>query len=189
MSKKSEKTYVIRGFDVFENFGQPTGTIEDKDTFQEVVVKTQAEAIVTILTDPVICSMVIASQDPKDVLHITDLNIVLNLTDKLEVRAVKTTLRDIFCLWAEKSRVKNRRGFRASAIRTPEFVYNQYGTNVKVQVILSNAIIYSDTLAETLDESDILSDLKLLKKELTKRLDWKFNRLSYNHSVIGKGSL
>jgi len=192
MGKKTPKTFVIRGFDAeSENFNEPTGVIADKSTFKETVVNTQPEAIVTMLTDSDLGGMITPAINPKDTLQIVDLNIDLCITDKLDVRAVKTTLREILKLWAEKSRVKNRRGFRASAIRTPDFEYSANGTNVKVQVILSNTVRYSDSKLndDPQTQTTVLADLGLLKKELAKRLDWKFNSLGYNHSLIGKGCL
>ena len=192
MGKKAQKTFVIRGFDAeSENFNDPTGTISDKSTFKETVVKTQPEAIVTLLTDANFSGMITPAADPKDTLQIIDLKIDLCITDKLDVRAVKTTLREILKLWAEKSRVKNRRGFRASAIRTPEFEYCQNCTNVKTHVILGNTVHYSYSKLndDPQSQTTVLADLGLLKKELAKRLDWKFNSLSYNHSLIGKGTL
>lgn len=192
MGKKTEKTFVVRGFDAeAECFQQPTGVIEDKSTFKEVVVKTQPEAIVAIFTDSEISGMVVPAGEPKDVLHVVDLNIALSITDKLEVRAVKTELREIIKRWAEKSRVKNRRGFRASAIRTPEFVYHSNGTNVKTQVILSNTIIYSDSKLDDKPQTQttVLADLANLEKQLSRQLDYKFSGLGYNHSLIGKGTV
>jgi hypothetical protein len=192
MGKKTPKTFVIRGFDAeSESFDAPTGLIADKSTFKEIVVNTQPEAIVTMLTDSDFGGMTTPALHPSHTLQIIDLKIGLSITDKLDVRAIKTTLREILKLWAEKSRVKNRRGFRASAIRTPEFEYGAHGTDVKVQVILSNTVRYSDSKLndDPQHQTTVLADLGLLKKELAKRLDWKFDSLSYNHSLIGKGSL
>ncbi len=192
MGKKTEKTFVVRGFDAeAEFFDTPVGVISDKSTFKEVVVKTQPEAIVAMLTDSDFSGMITPADDPKDTLQIVDLNVQLLITDKLEVRAIKTTLREVLKQWAEKSRVKNRRGFRASAIRTPEFKYDVNLTDVKVQVILSNTVRYSDSKLndDPQTQATVLADLGLLSKELEKRLDWKFHGLSFNHSLIGKGVL
>lgn len=189
---KPKKSFVIRGFNVTsESFNEPTGVIKDKPSFKETVVKTQSEAIVSILTDEDFSAATSAATDPKDTLQIVDLKVNLNITDKFDVRAVKSSVREVLKHWAEKSRVKNRRGFRISAIRTPDFEYHANSTDVKVQVILSNTIHYADWKMndDPQTQTTVLADLGLLKKELTKRLDWKFNGISYNHSLIGKGSL
>jgi len=189
---KPKKSFVIRGFDAeVESFDSPTGVIADKSTFKECVAQTQSEAIVAMLTDSDFSGMISVAHDPKDTLQIVDLKVKLSITDKFEVRAVKSSLREVLKHWAEKSRVKNRRGFRVSAVRTPDFEYNSGGTDVKVQVILSNTVRYSDSKLndDPQTQTTILADLGLLKKELSKRLDWKFNGLSYNHSLIGKGSV
>ena len=210
MSEKSKKTYVVRGFNLLDEvfFVNPTGVIEDKTTFKEIVVKTQAEAITTMLSEENISTMTVSSiltlynddlniegfsddtaRDPKEMIHVVDLYVRINTSDKQEVRALKSELRGVIKHWAEKSRVKNLRGFRASAISTPVFEYGTYETVVKVQVILSNAIIYNNHNVDITprDFSDVIADLKLLKKELTKRLPVMFRELSYNHSKCGKG--
>jgi hypothetical protein len=189
---KPKKSFVIRGFNAkVESFDSPTGVIADKSTFKECVAQTQSETIVTMLTDADFSCMITPAQDAKDTLQIVDLKVKLSITDKFDVRAVKSSVREVVKHWAEKSRVKNRRGFRVSAIRTPDFEYGTNGTDVKVQVILSNTVRYSDSKLndDPQTQTTVLADLGLLKKELSKRLDWKFNSLSYNHSLIGKGTL
>jgi hypothetical protein len=212
MSKRKERTFVIRGFDsAVECFTAPLGTIDGMTTFKEVVIPVKGpryagiEAVTTMLVDDVIGTMSVRkvlsrlnakgasiadARLPENVINVVDLTVNLNTTDKLEVRQTKSALRDIFKHWAEKSRVKNRRGFRSSAIRTPEFVYNPYNTEVKVQVILSNATIYSDSSADVTpqDQASVLADLALLKKELSKRISL-VGDVEYNHSLIGKGML
>ena len=195
--KKPEKTYLVRGFNfaIEPNFNSPVGVIEDKDTFKELVVNTQAEAIITMLADNDIATMSIRSicdrEDPiiivgEDVaadaltaLQVIDLKITLSLTDKLEVRAIKSDLREILKHWAEKSRVKNRRGFRSSAIKTPTFEYGPSETVVKVQVILSSAIIYSSTTVDVTPQTDVVADVALLEKRLFQKLGSIVNNVGH----------
>lgn len=209
-SKKAERTFVVRGYDAMnELFDNPVGVIEDKSTFKEVVANTQAEAIICMLTDDVIGTMTplnlinfadftlvgqddfIDSGGAKDVLQIIDLKITLGLTDKLEVRATKSALREVIKRWAEKSRSKGRRGFRASAIKTPVFEYAVDETYVRVQVILSNAVLYSDSNGDVAPNSyvSMVDDLALLRKELSRQLAWKFKALNFSHNVFGKGEV
>jgi len=212
MSKKPEKTYIVRGFNFLDEdfFNNPSGVIEDKSTFNEIVVKTQAEAITTMLCEEDISTMSVSSiltvynddlniegfsdvnvRDPKEMIHVVDLYVFINTSNKQEVRLIKSDLREVIKHWSEKSRVKNLRGFRASAIRTPVFEYGIFETVMKVQVILSNAIVYNNHNVDIKPREffDIIADLKLLKKELTKRLPIRFSELSYNHSKIGKGDV
>jgi len=203
----------VRGFNLLDEdfFDNPTGLIEDKTTFEEIIIKTQAEAIITMLSEKSISTMSVSSiltvyntdltdlnikgfcdvnaMDPKEMIHVIDLYVFLNTTDKQEVRAIKSDLREVIKRWAEKSRVKNLRGFRASAIRTPVFEYGTYETVMKVQVILSNAIIYNNYNVDIIprEESEIKEDLKLLRKELFKKLPSKFSRLTVNHSLLKDG--
>lgn len=208
---KSERNFVVRGFNYSaEHFSTPEGKIADKKTFKEVVVNTQAEAITVMLSDSIIKSMSVpevmanaaelkvdgrhatAVLDPNNIINVNDLKIVLNSADKQTVRNVKSVLREVLKSWAEKSRVKGRRGFRTSAIRTPIFEYNDISSFVKVQVILSNAIAYSDYKVDVNPQNnfnDIKADLELLKKELAKRLGWMFVDLYFTNSLIGKGKV
>jgi len=203
--KKPERTFVVRGFNnLKESFVAPTGVIEDKPTFKEVVVNTQAEAITVLLADSDIGTMSVPHvlddhinvvygnpslpnpENPENMIHVLDLIISLDITDKLHVRDVKSILREIIKRWAEKSRVKRARGYRANAIKTPLFEYRFDETRVKVQVILSNAIIYSDRQVNISqrDYDYVHSDVGLLAKELSKQLGWKFNELSVKSSML-----
>lgn len=207
---KPERNFIVRGFNYSaEHFSTPTGKMADKTTFKEAVVDTQAEAITLMLSDPILKSMsvpeVMANAaelkvegrhngrvlDPNSIVVVNDLKIVLNSADKLTVRNVKSVLREVIKSWAEKSRVKGRRGFRTSAIRTPVFEYNDITAFAKVQVILSNAIAYSDYKVDVTPQTsdEISTDLESLKKELKKRLGWMFVDLYVNNSIIGKGKV
>ena len=202
MSKKPEKVYVVRGFDFLSEtfFSNPVGLIKNKLTFNEITVNTQAEAIITMLTDDQISTMLplATSSIAQELIQIIDLKIGLNVTDKLAVRALKSTLREIIKHWSEKSRVKNCRGFRVSAIRTPVFEYGAIDhdtgdtvTLVRVQVLLGNAILYSSKARSVIgrDYTVAIADLSLLRKELVKQLSSDFNSLSFNHSIFGKGEV
>lgn len=206
MGKKAEKTFIVRGVDMdTADFFQPTGVIEDipNGNFKEVVVKTASEAIITMLTDSIIgtmstkqlidCQVIsldgnsTASFEPGNILSAVDITIMLDTIDKLEVRALKTGIRETVKHWAEKSRVKNRRGFRSSAIRTPTFEYLLSITKVKFQVILSNAIVYSNTNADisVVEQAFVSEDMALLRKQLVRNMGKVIWRLDYNHSTVG----
>lgn len=210
MSKKPERYYVVRGFDFLnESFAQPTGIIDDKNSFKELAVKTQAEAVVAMLSDDEIGTMMVpaildrtdhlsrvgegdlAVREPQNVLQVIDLTIAFASDDKQEVRQIKTPLREVLKRWAEKSRVKNRRGYRASAIRTPKFEYESGAACARVQVILSNAILYSSHATNLTPPSylSITDDLALLRKELVKQLGSMFDGLRFHHSIIGAGEV
>jgi hypothetical protein len=204
MAKKQERTYLIRGFDHnnVNMFLNPEGLIEDKPTFKEAVVKTQADALLTMVFDSTFKTMTVPSildhADSIDIkgteglsttsdyvesninslFSIIDIDIVLLSSDKIEIKNVKSELREIIKRWAEKSRIKGKRGFRLSAIKTPIFDYRNGTTIVRTQVILSNAIIYN--LYNTdINPINVNFDIGLLTKKLSKNIDI-FDNLQYN---------
>jgi len=186
-TKRQKRTFVVRGFNADnEYFPQPTGMIEDKTSFKEVTVDTQAQAVSLMLLDADLKTLAApddehfncAATDAQAAVTVLDLKIELGTADKEEVREMKTDLREVLKRWAEKSRVKNRRGFRANAIRTPVFEYDYYRdvTTMRTQVILGNAIVYNNgprhgtAVVGAPTPTMIDNDVKLLSTELTKRL-------------------
>ena len=187
-SGKKKMEYVVRGFDASSKFSRPTGVMSDLETFTEQVVKRQHEAIAVMLLDDVMKEssasfvkenlsgslyekVIGRSEDisATDNFHVIDLEIFLDTTDKIVVRNLKSDIRECLIHWAEKSRIKGCRGFRSHAIRTPKYVYEDNGTYVKTQVILSNAIFYADDIVDIMPRTDthILNDVLLLQKKLS----------------------
>jgi hypothetical protein len=203
MSKKQKRVYVVRGFNLeMESFSAPTGLIEDKGSFKEVTVDSQAVAVATLLTDSTFRTLSIpavinnddvnsvgysmAAEEPKNVISVLDVEIILRTDNKSEVRGLKSDLREVLKRWAEKSRVKTRRGFRANAIYTPVFKYEGGETLVRTQVILSNAVVYSDTTVDVSAHTaaHAQADVALLSKELDKRLNGYFSNLVVTDSRL-----
>ena len=194
-SSKQKRSFIIRGFDAErESFNAPTGVIENMGSFQETVVDITDQSAVAgyvravnaMTTDPVFVTM-----NSTEKIHAIDLKIEISDTDKLDVRALKTPIREILKRWAEKSRVKGVRGFRLSAIRTPKYDYKNDCTVIRTQVLLADTVIYSDNSINynsTAVAGYVLADINLLFKELNKRLD-SLCELRYNSSEIGVGSL
>ena len=206
MSKK-KTNYVVRGFNtVNENFSQPTGVMIDFGSYTERVVDKQFEAMSMLLGDPDIMTMSVpfimeagfdlvgdvdASRGSLQMFNVVDLCIGINSTDKHEIRALKSGLRETIKHWAEKSRVKGRRGYRSNAIRTPIFEYLGTETVMRVQIILSNAICYAHETVDVTpqDFNSVTADLALLRKKLNRDLGHMFNGLHYHHSLIGDGDV
>jgi hypothetical protein len=208
MGKHIKRKYVVRGFNVFEeDFNNPIGLIQDKETFHEIVVDTQAEAIIELFTNDAFSGMnpIEAKEHfgstladgygdtseykvSKNGIHIIDIEIGLSTDDKIEVRDSKSQLEEIIKTWAEKSRVKNVRGFRFSAIKTPIFEYKKGYTSVRTQVILSNAILYNNRRAniDLRTEEHIQIDLNDLRVNLLSVFG-PFTQLVASHPEINKG--
>lgn len=191
MGKKNEKMFVIRGFDFLsEIITQPTGLIEHLDTFEEHVEKTKEAAIIKMLSISYLSDSIVFNENVEDTLHLINFKISIDSIDKLEIKDMKSEIREIMMRWSEKSRIKNLRGFRVSAIRTPTYIYNIDNTTINFEVILSNTIIYSYSKfnADSRSDEHINSDLMNLKKMLKKRIPL-FSKLHYIHSNIGSGSI
>ena len=206
MSKK-KMNYVVRGINVMnESFDRPTGVMVDKNYFAEKVVDKQFQALSVLFGDPNImtmsvpyaseagfnvCNQDVASFDHTQMVNVIDLNIVLYTGRKDDVRQLKSIIRETLLHWAEKSRVKNRRGFRSNAIRTPVYEYNASSTSVRTQIILSNAIYYAADVVDiaSQDYNSISADLALLHKKLKSELGSYFDRIKYSHSLIGTGEM
>jgi hypothetical protein len=206
--RKPETQYIIRGFNlVDETFQAPTGLIEEKKSFKEMVVVKQHEAIVAMMCDDDFITMTVPyinsikytldvlgsdemeALDPKNMVYVVDLKITIAETDKLEVKRLKSSIREDLKRWAEKSRVKNLRGWRVNAIKTPKYEYLDDVTVVSTQVILSNAVIYSDMTCtiSPLDYISGMTDLRHLYKRLKK--DLPLVELRYKHSLFGSGEV
>ena len=182
--KKSERNYVIRGFDSQESFSNPTGKIEDKYTFQELVVPSTVNALANVVSTMYKNFPGMMTQGTDSNICTIDFTVLLSSVNKLEIKQEKSVLQSVIKSWADKCRVKNSRGFRVSAIKTPKFEYGLIYTVMSFQVVLSDNIFYSNYAYKTLTESDKINDLQLLKKELKKRCNLVTD-FNYNHSELG----
>jgi hypothetical protein len=139
------------------------------------------------------CDLV--TQFPNQQIFIVDLKIKLNTADKVIVKTQKPLINETVKRWAEKCRVKGLRGWRCSAIKTPTYEYNDDDTTVvRIQVILSNAIIYSTdgggitcNISPRLN-TELLDDLGKLRKQLGRAVTW-LGTVHFKHSLLGEGEL
>jgi hypothetical protein len=213
------RTYTVRGFDVnsvSDIFSKPTGTIDQFSSFTETVVRNQFEAIALMLTayrsmsaydlkkaPSINCTASVnTGQVPSDEanqqIFVIDFSIVLKTNNKTSVKLLKPKIMSTLKTWAEKSRVKGLRGWRISAIKTPTYEYcnDTSETIVRTQVILSNAIIYSNMGNYQVDcdisprGHEILDDLAKFKKQLEREKVGTFlETIYFKHSLIGKGEI
>jgi hypothetical protein len=220
MSNYKPRTFTVRGFDPLSiNFNKPTGTIESVTGFESKTVRNQVEATATMLTnfktmtpfvikelcdegdinDYAISGVnVPASVDIEQGIQLVDLRITLNTVNKQTIKYLKPVIAETINHWAEKSRVKNLRGWRCSAVKTlsVEYDHDLGLCYVRTQVIISNAVIYSNRLTGYLEcsinpsnSSIILDDLGLLRKQLARVLGTNLETVHYKHSLIGQGEV
>lgn len=209
---KSRKSFVIRGFNV-ESAGKFNciGKMSDLTSFNEVIADKQHDAVAIMLTNPSISSLgsynlmnrkdiqVTPGKNPVDEIkqvYVVDLTIVTTASNVNELRPYRSAIREVIKTWAEKSRVKNRRGWRSSAIKTPTFEIDKSlgSVVIKTQIILSTAIFYdydTATINVSFDPDMEIEDLRNLHRELTRynNTDGYYSHLKYKHSIIGDGEI
>ena len=204
----SKSLFTIRGFKPFsEKTFDATGVLEKFTTFETKTVEKQHEAIVELLTGPLGISArtltnVSASIGLKNLVDAradqtvpVEEVIVINLTlacdvNKDQLRDIRPLVVESFTRWAEKSRVRGSRGWRVSAIRTPVFEKDDSGIgyNLKVQILLSNAIFYDqDTVKVGINAVTVRKDFENLKRHVNSVTGGVCQTLKYDHSVVGKG--
>jgi len=207
--KSSAKPFVIRGFDLTKESSFDTvGSMEKFSSFKEIVTEKQHNAIVEMSTNSTLHTLstrnLIMTQpgqfpnkaDDTKELSIIDLKLITNVDNVEDFRPYRTQLREVLKTWAEKSRVKGRRGWRLNAIKTPTIEYDPKADAVVVrtQVILSTAVFYNDTTATVnvnFNPNQERSDLESLMKALKEHADsnnW-LTILKYKHSEIGDGEI
>ena len=170
--KKQPKNYVVRGFNTGDTTFNTLGRIDASPTFTEVVGMNQAEAIILMLTNANIKTMMPTNlRDHADFqgggtsilnelvdnngenaeMLILDLTIRTGADSVRDLRAAKTELREVLKLWAEKCRVRGIRGWRASAIKEPTFERSHDGdiVQIRTQIILSTAVFYNQRAVTT----------------------------------------
>jgi len=204
MSKKL-KPYIVRGFNLTKEssgYFDCTGEITKFASFTEIVVNTQADAIVEMLTNSALKTMSTRMMIEKDVtrhlspdqideLYVIDVKFLTDANSVSGLRQYRTAVRSTLKTWAEKSRVKGRRGWRASAIKTPTYEYDSSTTSVviRTQFILSNAITYSNSdsiVNMSHNWTEEVDDLTNLKKGMEKALKGQLVEININHSIHGK---
>jgi hypothetical protein len=210
MSKPRE--YVVRTFSPStEGVFDSTGVMSKLNTYKEATVAKQYAAIASLVRGDHSVEEVrhYASQANKHVapnfqlndqdsllalansnllgLEVISFAISTDLINKSEVVKHGKEIRQIVQTWAEKSRVKGVRGFRANAIKSPYFEMNKdQGTyDLKFEAILSTAIFYNQNQATIVTLNNFLADIALFKKRLEKTIGDV--TIFYEHSLLGIG--
>jgi len=190
--------FIVRGFNTFNTPGFTSqGKMSDLSTFTEKTVPNELAAIVELLrgkpfstmsarnlleigssinpftvmsSSPLIYHVRSAEEAPE--LQSFELRLETDLTILDEVRDVREEVATILSLWAEKSRLRQRRGWRASAVRAIRWELNDNGVYVAhTKVLLGTAIFYNATSAHVqleveLDHQNVVDDLVNLDRNL-----------------------
>lgn len=204
MSKKSIKQYTIRAFDpVKEAFFDCLGNISKLATSHEVVVTKQLEAAVEMMRLPTTPDKLLSNMsfkitdkraDPTataaEIVSI-DLQIETEAKSANELKVYREHIINAINTWAEKSRVKGLRGFRASAVKAPTFKKSETTglVVIKTNVLLGTAVFYNknQVTVEANTPEVVAEDLRNLYKALEKEMGSFLVGIRYDHSVTGYG--
>jgi hypothetical protein len=171
----SPRSYTVRGLDVTASAFNCMGVLRDQPGFIEIdEVPTEAKAVELMLTGAV-SKMVtgvppVASASYVDVLNIKA-EVFVGSTS--EAKKIRKQLAESIKTWAEKSRVRGVRGWRAHALKTPKIQRSQgAGYELDFDAILGHAVFYSDktmSVGHTDDQAFINDTIFDLKKHLARQ--------------------
>ena len=169
------RTYTIRGLDLTTHAFNCMGELKDQPGFIEIAdVKTEAKAVELLLTHPVLSGMVaippVKSESRVDVLNIKA-QVFVNGTG--EAKKLRKQLAEEIKTWAEKSRVRGVRGWRAHALKTPKIAREKNGAGYELDfdAILGHAVFYTDktlSVGNTDNATFINDTIADLKRHLAK---------------------
>ena len=211
------RTFTVRGFTPTQEFFlKPSGTIDQFATFEKFEIRHQHTVLAMMLTNfremttpgvldqcincEINDNLVIGLNDIYDInsnFRVIDLDIAVESTDQTVMKFFKKEILESVFTWSEKCRVKNLRGWRCSAVKTPilEYDYDSQRCHFRTQVVLSNAIFYAssngdiDCNISNADFATVRSDLTNLRKNIKKKLGANLGSFYYKDSIFGKGEI
>lgn len=171
----SPRTYTIRGLDPSISSFNCAGLLEQQPGYIEITdIPTEAKAVELLLTHGALSKMV-TGVPPVTSSFVDVLNIKAEIfvSDTNEAKKIRKELAKSIKTWAEKSRVRGVRGWRAHALKTLKIQRSQRsGYELDFDAILSHAVFYSDKTLSVghTDDSAFLSDtIADLKKHLQRQ--------------------
>ena len=182
----SPRTYTVRGLDL--DAAQPfncQGLLKDLPTYVEVHdVPTEAKAVELLLAGPV-SKMVTGVPPVNSASYVDVLNVKVEVyaNGTSEAKKLRKAMAESIKTWAEKSRVRGVRGWRAHALKTPKIqkakgktssngMHSYGGYELDFDVILGHAVFYSDktmSVGHTDDQAFINDTIFDLKKHLLRQ--------------------
>lgn len=190
MSYKA-KQFVVRGFDVANTFNS-RGFMDAQPAFLEEITPSQHQATVKLLTNSTLAKMANPLVMDVDPMVVTD-RPVDEVRVKIFTHAVTVDKHDrqrIFMMvkaWAEKSRIKGKRGWRANAVRELRWERDQDSGKMVAftTVLLGTQVFYTDqtATASPIDAADFNSDVDQLHRELSRT--GILARINVNHRMFG----
>lgn len=178
---KTKKQFIIQEFDPeSDNFDRPTGEISQKTSFTRRSAPTAVTAAIALANTSGGSSKMISVNSPQPVVHFK-LKIATHAGSYEPLKDLREKIWSTLSTWAQKSRLKNRRGFRAHAIkeltfRTDRSADRSGSESIYTEIILGTDVYYAYELdlatyapqnsSVTLSRDEVMSDLKNLEKQL-----------------------
>jgi hypothetical protein len=191
----SPRTYIIRGLDLSTNFNC-LGLLEDQPGYVEITdVPTEAKAIELMLTNGALSKMTsglppVKSNSFVDVLNVK-VKVFANGTG--EAKKLRKAMAASIKTWAEKSRVRGVRGWRAHALKTPKIQHTKgvlgqsHGYELDFDAILGHAVFYTDktlSVGHTDDASFASETINDLKKHLARQHPGVIGDVTASHAAM-----
>ena len=171
----SPRTYTVRGLDPSAATFNCMGVLQDQPGYVEITeVPTEAKAVELMLTHGAVSKMV-TGVPPITSSFVDVLNIKAEVfvSGTGEAKKIRKQLAESIKTWAEKSRVRGVRGWRAHALKTPKIQRSQgAGYELDFDAILGHAVFYSDktlSVGHTDDQAFINDTIFDLKKHLQRQ--------------------
>lgn len=182
----SPRTYTIRGLDPSAATFNCLGVLQDQPGYVEITdVPTEAKAVELMLTHGAVSKMVTGVPSvTASFVDVLNVKVEVFAIGPSEAKKLRKAMAASIKTWAEKSRVRGVRGWRAHALKTPKIQRVMGGVGQRqvyeldFDAILGHAVFYSDkimSVGHTDDQVFITDTIYDLKKHLQRE----------HHSVIG----
>lgn len=172
------RTYTVRGLNLDASTFNCQGLLKDQPGFVEVTnVPTEAKAVELMLTGQV--AKMVAGLQPMtsdSFVDVLNVKVDVNISTSAEAKNLRKLLAESIKTWAEKSRVRGVRGWRAHALKSPKIQKVKQpgvtGYELDFDAILGHAVFYSDktlSVGHTDDQAFIDDTITDLRKHLARQ--------------------
>lgn len=187
------RTFTVRGINVTAAPFNCQGEMSSVQSAVEITdVPTEARAVELLLTHPDISSMTTKTPSTAALVDTLTVKAEANVSTPADAKALRKELLPIIMTWAEKSRIRGCRGWRAHALKAPKVTKRKDGTyEVDFKVILGHAVYYNDrvvSVGHTDDMGYINETLLDLHRQFGRMLPGKIGVIGVEHEATRQTS-
>lgn len=191
----SPRTYTIRGLDLAASAFNCQGLLKDQPGYVEITdVPTEAKAVELMLTNGALSKMTSGLPPVNSNSFVDVLNVKVNVkvTSTSEAKKIRKELAESIKTWAEKSRVRGVRGWRAHALKSPKIQKTVLSGGADAyqldfDAILGHAVFYNDktlSVGHTDDAVFVTETIGDLKKHLARQHPGLIGEVTANHTAM-----